>query len=130
MKFLPLLLLLGCDNKPKACTLIGCVNGITVTIMDSYGSPAINASGVITVDDTEYGFDCSNPDESEIYCENGIFFIPTESESDVYYDVQWADESAVGSMELEFVESMPNGEGCEPICLHADITIELFRPIE
>ena len=132
MKSLALLplFLIGCDGDPKACTQIGCMNGITVTVIDSYGDPAINASGTITVDGTEYGFDCANPDESELFCDEGVFFVPAESDSEATYDVQWADEGAAGTMELDFVESMPNGEGCEPVCWNAEVTIGLSRPIE
>ena len=124
------LLLVGCDDNLKTCTLVDCMSGITITVIDSYGDPATNASGTITVDGTEYEFDCANPDASDFYCDQGVFFVPSEMVSEASYDVESADEGAVGTMELDFVEYMPNGEGCEPVCVNADYTIELSRPIE
>ena len=133
--FLPLMtlastLFAGCGEEPKYCTEIGCASGISFTILDSYGDPATNASGTITIDGTDYLFDCGNPDESDYFCNEGILFISVESGTTASYSVEMEIESAVGEITLEFEESQPNGEGCEPICYNAAHTIEMMRPIE
>mgnify|MGYP006957706224 CR=1 FL=1 len=124
------LLITGCGEEPKYCTEIGCSSGVNFEVLDSYGGPAVRASGTITIDGTDYGFDCENPDGSEVECYEGIVFISVESGTTATYSVTWADESAQGEIDLEFEESQPNGEGCEPICYNAQHTIELIRSFE
>ncbi len=123
------LLFTGCGEEPKYCTEIGCSDIVVFTILDSYGEPATGASGTITIGENDYEFDCSD-DTSRHYCEDGVLTIVIDVGTTATYSVSWGDESVQDEVELEFEEFQPNGEGCDPICLSAEHTIELFRSFE
>ena len=123
------LLFTGCGEEPKYCTEIGCSDIVVFTILDSYGEPATGASGTITIGENDYEFDCSD-DTSRHYCEDGVLTIVIDVGTTATYSVSWGDESVQAEMELEFETFQPNGEGCDPICLSAEHTIELFRSFE
>jgi hypothetical protein len=133
--FLPLMtlastLFAGCGEEPKYCTEIGCSDIVVFTILDSYGGPATGASGTITIGETDYEFDCSDASASQHYCEDGVLTIVIDGGTTATYSVSWGDESVQDDVELEFETFQPNGEGCDPICLTAAHTIELFRSFE
>ena len=134
--FLPLMTLAstifaGCGEEPKYCTEIGCSDIMVFTILDSYGGPATGASGTVTIGENDYEFDCSD-DTSRHYCEDGVLTIVFvfDGGTTASYSVSWGDESVQEEVELEFETFQPNGEGCDPICLSAEHTIELFRSFE
>ena len=120
-------LLIGCEEA-KTCTEIGCMNGITFNIMDSFGEPAITTHGSITIDETEYTFDCREESESTVICGEGTVFLAIEAGANFSYSIYGGDtESGFGEGTLNFTESTPNGEDCPPVCLNASISVELGR---
>ena len=116
-------------EEPKYCTEIGSQHGV-FTILDSYGGPATGASGTITIGETDYEFDCSDDSTSRHYCEDGVLTLIIDVGTTATYSVSWGDESVQDEVELEFEEFRPNGEDCDPVCLTAEHTIELFRSFE
>ena len=133
--FLPLmtltsLLFAGCGEEPKYCTEMGCSDIVVFTILDSYGGPATGASGTISIGENDYEFDCSDDSASDHYCEDGVLTIVIDGGTTATYSVSWGDESVQDEVELEFETFQPNGEGCDPVCLTAAHTIELFRSFE
>ena len=124
------LLFAGCGEEAKYCTEIGCADMVVFTILDSYGGPATGASGTITIGGTDYEFDCSDDSASSHYCEDGVLTLVIGEGTTATYSVSWGDESVQDEVELAFEEFRPNGEGCDPVCLTADHTIELFRSFE
>ena len=119
---------LGCEESTM-CTKIGCDSGLKIDIQDSYGSPALNAQGSITIDDRVYAFDCST-NVGDVACEQGVVFIPIEQAESASYSITMFDESASGELELTFSTSTPNGEGCEPTCYSDEHQVSLLRSFE
>ena len=117
----------GCEEE-KICTEIGCVNGITFNVVDSFGEPAIATHGSIIIDETEYTFDCREESESTVTCGEGTVFLPVETGETFSYSIYGGDtESSFSEGTLNFIESTPNGEDCPPVCLNASVSVELGR---
>ena len=114
--------------EENSCTLVGCFDGLTLTIESGSGAPISGASGTLVVDgDTEktIEFDCSvESGEGYICLENDIIFEVREGGS-AEYTIQVDGRSDVGVITLDFEESRPNGADCEPICYNDEHTITL-----
>ena len=103
--------------EEKSCTLIGCVDGLTLTIEGDL--PISGASGTLIIDgDSEktIEFDCGVEYGEEYTCvENDIVFEVREGNS-AEYTIMIDGRIREGVITLDFEESRPNGEDCEPTC--------------
>ena len=123
-------ILSACGQIGEMCTQIGCMSGISLSIYDSYGSPVSGSYGTITVDGTEYTYDCNTADQLSVICDEETVLLLVEEGESIVYSINFADESASGETQLDFEESNPNGDDCPPTCYYASITVELFRSFE
>ena len=128
------LFMLGClmgltACEEKSCTMIGCMDGLTLVVVGTDGSPVSGALGTLIVDgdvDNAINFDCSTQDSGVGYTclEDEILFEIKEGSS-VEYSIEASGLASSGVLTLDFEESYPNGEDCEPVCYNDEHTIQL-----
>ena len=129
--FLGLLTTLSACEE-KACTLIGCVDGLRLIIEDGNGNPFSGVSGTIVIDgdtDNAIEFDCGATESGEGYTcfDNEILFEVREGSS-AEYSINADERITEGVLTLDFEESRPNGEDCDPVCYNDEHTI-IFEDI-
>ena len=140
--FLSMMLATACDPN-KACTEIGCMSGITVSVYDSYGAPSDSAYGTLSIvsdsmdEPLSFDFDCREADSGGALCsDNTVTFIIDDAEAlpddAMYlYTINTNEvESFSDTGDLIFTESRPNGEGCPPTCYDMQLEAEMMRPID
>lgn len=119
----------GCGGK-MACTEIGCVGGLALTLETSEGSPIESFSGTVA----GTSVDCSGVENgasnSNAEClGEGTVRIPEVESATVAVDLSaTVDGEAVtykGDIEPDYETSRPNGEGCPPVCKSAEETVTL-----
>lgn len=115
-----LLLLGGCRTSSppvRACTLIGCSDGITVVVQNAPATPY--TVEVTREDGTRRTARC----EAAGGCGAGLLFEGI-SDARVTIRVIIGDAGASSSVVRPgYVESRPNGPGCPPTCRHARVQV-------
>ena len=124
-------ILMACE-EPKYCTEIGCSSGLTLNITDSYGFPAGDTYGTITIDGEQIEYDCRDENESAVFCGEGLIRIQIEGGELLSYSINIddAEGAQVSEVALSFEEYQPNGEDCPPVCYTAEVEVELARAID
>ena len=109
------LLLSGGCTLEKSCTLIGCINGISLTLTGTIPS-------TITVDAT--GNDGSH---SSVTCTGGCTAValPDFRPSVATIRISWAGGSKTVIVQPTYEATRPNGPDCPPICYTAKVTVDL-----
>ena len=133
----PLLLLLpllASCQLVKDCTLIGCVNQLTIEVTGA--GAAIGLSGSVTLSGHTFVVDCANPDATAVVCD-GTTLIISLADGQGGGDVQWslsadgADTgrqgyAGEGTFTPNWVSSEPNGPDCGPLCISGAGEVELL----
>ena len=113
-------LVVGCESLGLVdCTLIGCESGLRV---DFQTAPTgayrveVQAAGASEV----LAFDCADPAR----CRPGAFFRDFTAPA-ATITVTTARGTVRRAVQLSYVTSRPNGEGCPPVCRQASVTVSL-----
>ena len=138
----PLALLLiavaACDPVGTACTEIGCISQLDLTITaDGHAVPEF--SGSITIGDTEFAVACDGTDatgsDAGVTCvSDGVVSVTfPEGAGDVSWSLVGSDPADTGGFGYDgagtvtptWETSQPNGPDCPPTCSTAAVTIAL-----
>lgn len=127
--FIPVLVLLvsGCEFVGLACTEIGCIDHLRVSVLDDAAEPVRTFSGQADLSDgTTIAFSCTDgAGEGVGYtCYDNSVILQTSDES-VALRVGAAEGDFEDTLEPEYAISTPNGEECPPECHEAEVEIEL-----
>jgi hypothetical protein len=119
-RLLPLvgvLLLSGCEVfEPKACTLIGCEDALTVSVT---GITAGTASVEVKAGDATMTATCEvRNGKCDAYFAR---FIPTAAT----VTVRTATQTVSRTVSIAYQDSQPNGPGCNPICRQATVSVAI-----
>jgi hypothetical protein len=134
----------GAEDKDSAtsCTEIGCVNGFSMVVTDSFGEAATGVYGsfdIISGDSSEmrsYTFDCATG-EGDASCDGNIVTIELDDAADLPSDAMYlysvsisVAESASGTGTFNWNESSPNGAECPPTCytMEVEVGLQLSEP--
>ena len=107
----------GCDVGllSTACTLIGCLNGLSVTLANAPAGPfavEVRRPGASTL-----RHEC----ESAARC--GVLQFPDVVDAAVTIAIITSDGEVTRSVRPAYVRSRPNGPRCEPTCWRAEVTV-------
>jgi hypothetical protein len=120
MKYVVLFLALttlSCDEifDNKACTLIGCVDGLSVAIPSNAQLPytvTLQAPGVASV-----SVQCTSANG----CGTNVFF-ENQTPATVTVTITWQGTTLTKQFTPVYKESQPNGEDCPPVCRQATVS--------
>lgn len=122
MSLTVLSLLLGCSTADKACTLIGCNDGLSVTFK---GSPPENFTLRLKADgQADINVTCPGG-STQFTCLPDRVMINnyTPTQVDVTYTA--GDKTLTRSFTPSYTSSEPNGPGCGPVCRQASVELDL-----
>ena len=109
-------LLAGCGVVPEACTLIGCNDGLNVTV-----TSALQQDFSVTVKSgaqTLHTFTC-RPGQP---C---VAFLDNQTPANVTVQITTNAGTISRDYTPEYRVSRPNGPGCEPECRQATVTVNV-----
>lgn len=122
-------LLSGCNGP---CTLIGCLNTVTLTVRDASNTPITSFTGVLRVNDRDVAFTCPvNNSKPGAHCGEGTVSVPLGDgfEKKPTLSVKLAAQGEPTTRELTgltWQENFPNGEECDTYpCLSATASVTL-----
>ena len=117
-------------NSSKMCTLVGCIGGIEVKVVDLPESTPFTVGIVFPSGETQFVSCSGNAPESipfENSCSSNIAFfgLPADAKPPKEITVIVVTESGQWKKVIrpEYEEFQPNGEDYPPICYNADIII-------
>jgi hypothetical protein len=116
----PLLGLLACSGSApevRACTMIGCSDGLTVTVANA--PPAAYTVEVILPDGSVRSGRC----EVAAQCANGVFVENVSAEQVTVRIVSGASSSSQ-VVRPQYTVSQPNGPDCPPTCRQARAQVQ------
>jgi hypothetical protein len=105
----------ACDHL---CTLIGCVNGLTVEFED-----LLPNSLAVEVLDDEHAPPAQHLTNTSEY--GAVAYFEDYHPTDVTIRVSWATASITASARPEYHEWRPNGPDCDPECRSAYVLVDL-----
>ena len=112
----------GCSIfGPEACTLVGCINGLTVRLTSLPTEPYSVELRVPGAEQPFYAYECDGGSS----CRQAIHS-PLLSLSHILVRVT----TVAGSLDTEvpnvdYIKTYPNGRDCPPPCLYATVTAEV-----
>jgi hypothetical protein len=107
---------LGCNVYPRACTEIGCNDGLSVEITGTIaGRTTIE---VAAAGQTTRTFECNPGQACRGFLDN---YMPAQAT----ITVRMPDRTVERSVSPQYVESRPNGEGCPPVCRQATVQVAI-----
>ena len=106
------LLLSGCDGN-QVCTLIGCYDGLSVTLASPPTTP-FRVEAYVLAGGSRYAQTCS---ATPCY----VFF-PGFTPATVRIDVIAGTDTVTREFTPAYVLNRPNGAGCDPECRNATVT--------
>lgn len=111
-------LTLGCSvfSSEGACTLIGCHDGLIVRV------PGVE--GAASIELREPGRDPVTLSCEGAFCGHGVQF-EDRTPANATVVVTAGTRVATVDVEPEYTTSRPNGEGCDPECRQAAVTVSL-----
>lgn len=107
----------GCVGS-NACTLIGCVDGVQVNWS---GASSVDR-GTITADGVAIPFNCATGSTSTLVC-TGTGVRLQGRPARLQVEVTTATGTRTASFTPQYVQSRPNGPGCDPVCNNATVTV-------
>jgi len=113
----------GCNNifGSRACTLIGCQDGLRVTLARVPAVPFRVEVRSTSNASTAYVYDCPDP----VRCAPDIFFADFGG-AQAFVTVATAAGSRTTTFEqIEYRVSRPNGADCPPECRQAAVTVDV-----
>lgn len=131
---LALLLLTACDGATD-CTLIGCMDTLTLHVT---GAPTGAVYGVVTVDGHDFQVDCAGESDPDVLCDGSdiTFQLPNDvvGGGEVTWTLSTPDDDTAtgggsyvgnGTFTPDWTSSTPNGPDCGPTCWTGDGAVEL-----
>jgi len=127
MRFLPFRMVLlamlasGCSvfTSERACTLIGCNDGLAIRF-----DQQVPADVTVTIE-LPNGETQSQECRTASFC-SAVFFAEVSASSvTVRLSTLGNPTQVIEADDLRYEERRPNGEGCEPVCLIADLHVKL-----
>lgn len=120
----PLLLLVNACEIGKDCTLIGCLNQLTIEVTGA--GDVIGLSGSVTVGGRTFVVDCDDPAATEVTCDGSAIIVQL-ADGEGGGEVGWslsadgADTggqgyAGEGTFTPTWTTSEPNGPDCGPTC--------------
>ncbi len=100
------------------CTLIGCVNGLTVVLSERPAGP-YRVELVVNDDGTRYVFECG---EGDAGCSDRIFYPDFRGEH-VWVHVTSAAGTVVREVRPRYSSRYPNGRRCGPECVVGEVLV-------
>lgn len=117
----------GCGSLD--CTLIGCRDQLTLTVVDSEGAAVADFAGEARFDGRVVTIRCGEghpAGTSEFECNpTGVAILGAPANLELELRASESLESFAGSVTPEYATSQPNGEGCGPICRGASVEVKL-----
>lgn len=111
-------LLAGCESifAPRACTLIGCTDGLGVQLVD------LPAGGYVLEVVLPGGATHTQECTHETHCPTQVFFEGVTAEE---FTLRLTTAAGTRSEQQRAVYSRhrPNGRGCPPVCWQAEVTM-------
>lgn len=105
----------------QPCTMIGCLDGVMIHVVDADGESVNEFEAEVEIDGERTSYSC--PNGPGCLGEPGLHVLTTASVLQVRI------ESEVGAFEGEirpaYTESFPNGEHCSPACVQASAAVTL-----
>jgi len=132
---LALLLLAACDGSTD-CTLVGCIDTLTLHVVGVGGGAPVY--GVVTLDGHDFQVDCAGESDPEVVCdgEDINFQLPAGvvGGGEVTWTLSTPDDDTAtgggsyvgnGTFTPDWTSSTPNGPDCGPTCWTGEGTVEL-----
>jgi len=116
------LALAGCATPERMCTLIGCVDGLTVDFTGV--QPASYTLEARAAGHAPVTIDCSS-DQATIQCRPDGTFLADFTPEEVTLHVTWDGGEVERTVRPVYTESRPNGPDCPPVCRFGEVTIDL-----
>ncbi|MFO0610820.1 MAG: hypothetical protein U0324_47095 [Polyangiales bacterium] len=107
----------GCVGS-SSCTLIGCLDGVTV----NWSGASSTDRGTLTADGVAIAFDCAAPSGSTVLC-TGTGVRLQGRPASLRVEVMTRAGARTASFTPQYVQSRPNGPGCDPVCNSATVTV-------
>ena len=121
--------LAGCLEVPRACTEIGCTDGVSIELQDAAGQPLEGLSGTLTFDGQALAFDCGDDtgggNDPGVTCLGGSIWLDLATPDTIDYAIDYEGATHTGQVSLDYEELQPNGPDCPPVCEQASATITL-----
>ena len=124
----------GCDPE-TGCTLIGCVGGISVSVVDGpTQTPVQTFTATITVGTLTGQFECPNDGSSSgggidgpsPCADNEIFLpLPVRTPESVSIEMSSPEGRFAGRLDVNWRREFPNGSQCDDGCLVGIAVIQL-----
>ncbi len=108
---------------PRACTLIGCAPGLTVTL-SPVPSGAYSVELIVPGDVTPRVLNCPDPS----HCAAGVMVFNNVSAETVTVVVSSGANEFRRVVQPTYTTSRPNGPGCDPVCRQGAVTVVLPVP--
>jgi hypothetical protein len=122
----PALALNGCGGE--SCSLIGCLDTVTLTVTLPDGSQPQDVKGQVTVGEEVLEFDCTT---DTFTCDGGVIRLEVAPAEEAALNISSvaAGLSFIGAVTVTITTSAPNGEECGPICENgsAEVVLELTQ---
>ena len=109
---------LACDRTTTACTLIGCVNDLTVVIQNAPPGPITVQATPVGTPDTVHTATCPG----ETGCTNTVHFVQF-APVHVHLTVTTTAGTRRWDVRPSFHTSQPNGPGCPDICRYGTVRL-------
>ena len=111
----------SCDDLgPRACTLVGCTSGVTINVPASVPFPFTLTLSVPGGSPIPLQVNCTAQT-----CQRSLFiaaFLPDYFRAELKWTVDGRPETTVRDFRPEYVETRPNGRGCEPTCRQGTVS--------
>lgn len=116
------LALAGCAPREVQCTLIGCVDGLSVSFTGA--QPASYTLEARAAGHEPVIVDCSS-DQATFQCRPDGTFLADFTPEEVTLHITWDGGEVERTVRPVYTESRPNGPDCPPVCRSGQVTIDL-----
>lgn len=119
------LVLSACQDlpQPKACSLIGCESGLTLTF-EAAAPERFRFSLSASDGETRQG-ECPAINAQDAVCLGDRVLIPRFTPTQLDLSLSVGEQTSTQSFEPEYKNSRPNGPDCEPECKQATLRVKL-----
>jgi hypothetical protein len=116
------LALAGCTAQERMCTLIGCVDGLTVHFTGA--QPASYTLEARAAGHEPVTVSCSS-DQATTQCRLDETFLADFTPEEVTLHITWDGGEVERTVRPVYTESRPNGPDCPPVCRQGQVAIDL-----